>query len=98
MAGLMVGFQLNHGVRFFILVIGLMVVGQFACSEKPTVADFVSTTISGKVQDKTNNNLIEGATVSTQPVTTTQTPKTTLLADARTNWRTDRDVMWLLLG
>jgi hypothetical protein len=69
----MVGFPFSNRLRLLFLVIGLVVVGQLACGEKPTVADFVSTSISGKVQDKTNNSLIEGATVSTQPVTTTQT-------------------------
>jgi hypothetical protein len=39
----MVGFAFSNRLRLLFLVIGLVVVGQLACGEKPTVADFVST-------------------------------------------------------
>ncbi len=47
-----------------------LLLAHLSCAEKPTIDDFVETTISGTVTSKKDNTPIEGAAVSTQPLTT----------------------------
>ena len=47
-----------------------ILLSNFGCAEKPTIDDILSTTISGRILNKKDNSVIVGASISTQPPTT----------------------------
>ena len=65
--------DMNINLGWIFIAVGFAVLGHGGCGEKPTIADIVTTTIMGKVQDAVSNEPVAGASVYTQPATTTKT-------------------------
>ena len=54
-------------------LIGLAILPGWNCAEKPTIEEFLQTSIVGKVTSAENGAAVAGASISTQPVTTNVT-------------------------